>query len=159
MKQELVILPDMYARRSAVFVLVVTGILVVLLLRTNVAGLNAVAALSFTCAITFCGLFSFETHISQSAQKVVRVWRLGGVIPLWRRTYPFDSLRGIQQLGVADAQFDIWQVGLVTAAGRFLMVTYFTSRNLKEPLSDAERFRNYLASILNVPVLEEEQEA
>jgi hypothetical protein len=152
--QELVILPDAYRERSAVFVLLVTALLGILFWQNGVTGSSAVAAFSLTAVIGLSGSLSFETRISEAEQRVVRLWRLGGFLPVWKRTYPFTSLRGVQQFCFADADKDVWRVGLVTASGKFLMVTYFSSRILKEAHSEAERFQDYLARILCVPVLE-----
>src|SRR5207248_503732 len=112
-----------------------------LLWQSGVAGSGAVAAFSFTALIAACGLLSFETRISAAQQTVARVWRLAGLIPLWRRTYSFDCVRGVQQLWVAEGEHDMWRVGLVTESEKFLMVTYFSSRNLAQPAAVAERFQ------------------
>src|SRR2546421_12589703 len=123
MNKELVILPDMYAKRSAGFVLAFTAVLAALFVETGVSGSNALAAFSFTGVVAICGLLSFETRISPDQHRIARVWRLGGVIPVWCKTYPFSVFSGIQQLYFSEAQCDIWQVGLVTGSGRVLMVT------------------------------------
>jgi len=154
MKKELVILPDAYGKRSAVFVLAMMALLAVLFWQAGVAGSGAVAAFSFTVAVSVCGLLSFETRISERERQVVRAWHLGGLIPVWRRVYSFDVLRGVQQLHFAEAERDVWQVGLVTASGRFLMVTYFNSPDQNTPPEDAQRFQDYLARTVDLPVLE-----
>ena len=51
MKKELVILPDGYARRTAIFVLFIVAIITLLLWHGGISGLNAVAAFSFTALI------------------------------------------------------------------------------------------------------------
>jgi hypothetical protein len=154
MKNELVILPDAYGRRIAVFVFAIMAVLALLFWASGISGSNAVAAFSFTAVMGLCGLLSFETRISEGQRCVARVWRLGGVIPVWRRAYHFDDLRGVQQLWFADAERDVWKVGLVTASGRFLMVTYFNSRTQSAPAAEAQRFQDYLARTIGVPVLE-----
>jgi len=156
MRKELVILPDAYRKRTALVVLMITGVLGLLFWRNGVSGSNAAAAFVFLALINLGGLLSFETHISEEERKVARVWLLGGLFAIWKRVYPFESLRGVQQLFVPDNVYDLWLVGLVTASGRFLMVTYFSSRNLTAPDADAERFRAYLAGILRMPVLDVE---
>jgi len=154
MKKELVILPDAYGKRSAVLVLAIMALLSFLFWQAGVAGSSAVAAFSFIAAMSVCGLLSFETRISERERHVVRAWHLAGIIPVWRRAYSFDVLRGVQQLHFAEAERDVWQVGLVTASGRFLMVTYFNSPTQNTPPEDAQRFQEYLARTVDLPVLE-----
>jgi len=154
MNADLVILPDNYQRRSAIFIMGCAAVLALLFWAGGVAGSNAIATGCFLGMASLCGLLSFETRISQRKKRVMRAWSLAGFIPLWERAYRFDALRGVRHRLIPDAQHDLWQVGFVTDEGTFLMVTYFTSRNQKHPQAEAERFLDYLAGMLEVPVLD-----
>src|SRR5256885_919916 len=123
MKKELVILPDGYARRTAIFVLFIVAIITLLLWHGGIFRLKAVAAFSFTGIVAVGALLSFEPRIRQDQQRVVRVWQLGGLLPIWRRAYSFGSFQGVQQVYIPEVQHNTWQVGLLSTAGKFLMVT------------------------------------
>lgn len=161
MKKQLVILPDQYRRRSAIVFLTLTAVLVLLFWESGISGSGALAAFFFVGMIGLGGSVSFETRIfpGEREKQVTRVWYLGGIVPVGKRSYPAVAFRGVQPRFLPEAQHDTWQVGLVTDRGRFLMVTYFSSRTLKHPYEETARFRDYLAHLLEVPVLGEEQAA
>src|ERR1051326_2045723 len=158
MSKELIILPDQYGQRGALFFLSIASLLAFLFWRCGGAGSAAIAAFSFAGIVGLGGLITFETRISQEKLRFVRVWTLAGVLPIWKQFFPFASLQGVQQWYSTEGEHDMWRVGLVTSSGRFLMVTYFSSRTLKAPLEEAERFGMYLAGLLGLPVLEAEKE-
>ena len=103
------------------------------------------------------------THLEQSAARPLQEC-LSAVTPLKARltrlmadarfASRLADAAGVQQLHFAEAERDVWQVGLVTASGRFLMVTYFNSPNQNTPPEDAQRFQEYLARTVDLPVLE-----
>ena len=159
MNDELIILPDAYRRRTAVFGLAMAFVLALLFWKSGVSGPGSVPAFSLVLVVSLGGLLSFETRISPGLKRVVRLWNLGGLVPVWKRVYPFGYFRGVQCVCVADGEHNLWQVGLVTGSGGFLMITYFTSRTSRFPARHADRFRDYLAGLMGMRVLNEQKEA
>ncbi len=89
------------------------------------------AMLAVALVVTAAGLLSGETQVVPDTAKVVRIWRVIGLITFWRREYSLTSFLGVQQRCTRSPDSSTWKVGLVDPFGRFLAVQWFFSGKIE----------------------------
>jgi hypothetical protein len=94
-----------------------------------------------------------ETQVLLNGNRVLRVWRWLGLIPLRRREYSLADLNNVQLCHFSTMQGSYWHVGLIDRSGRFLRIQSFLSCSMGAPCRAANRYASQLSEFTGLPLM------
>ena len=117
--------------------------------RQTMAGWAVVVCSALGLLVFLPGLFFAETHLS--ADGALRLWRLLGTVPVWRRFYPVAGFRRVAleyHRGSEDS--DCW-VGFTMDTGGFFAVQCFPIASVEADCPDAHSLARQLSELTALP--------
>ena len=120
-------------------------------------GIGVWIARLFGVFVLAVAVVSGETVILPARRQVQRVWKLVGVVPLFSRTFSFDSFREVRwrrQWIENEVGSNHW-VELVLASGRALILTTFISDQPDRSCPDANALALHISECLRLPFARE----
>jgi hypothetical protein len=143
-----------YSRWAALIILLAFGGFSYWFWREGISGWPAVVWFGFSAFVIVGGFLFGHTEVVADVGKVVRVWKLLGLLTLWRREYSLTSFRGVQQRHFRGAEDSTWMVGFLDPFGRFLAVQWFLSGSVEGACSEAADYASHLSQLTGLPIVE-----